>query len=62
MSLVTYSGDFKDIDGLRNATFFCRLCLFLLLLLLLPNQAKAQSPDVTVEEIQFESKGCKSSA
>ncbi len=57
MSLVTYSRDFKDIDGLRNATFFCRLCLFLLLLLLLPNQAKAQSPDVTVEEIQFESKG-----
>ena len=57
MSLVTYSGDFKDIDGLRNATFFCRLCLFLLLLLLLPNQAKAQSPDVNIEEIQFESKG-----
>ncbi len=47
----------KNVDRLRNIMFFCRYAFFLLLLLVLSNQLKAQSPGVTVEDIRFESEG-----
>ncbi|MDR2921209.1 MAG: lysophospholipase [Tannerella sp.] len=47
----------KNVDGLRNIAILCRICFFSLLLFSSLNQVKAQSPDVTVEDIRFESEG-----
>lgn len=47
----------KNVDGLRKIAILCRVCLFSLLLFVSVNQVKAQSPDVTVEDIRFESEG-----
>ncbi len=47
----------KGVDRLRNIAFFYRYAFFLLLLSVLSNQLKAQSPDVSVEDIRFESEG-----
>ncbi|QIK59393.1 alpha/beta hydrolase [Dysgonomonas sp. HDW5A] len=46
----------NSVDGLRGITIY-RRCLFLLLLLVSLNQVKGQSPDVTIEDVRFESKG-----
>jgi len=45
----------KSVDRLINIAVFYRGCLFALLLLVSLNQVKAQSPDVTAEDIRFES-------
>ncbi|MDR1718220.1 MAG: lysophospholipase [Prevotella sp.] len=47
----------KSVDRLINIAVFYRGCLFALLLLVSLNQVKAQSPDVTAEDIRFESAG-----
>lgn len=47
----------KSVDRLINIVVFYRGCLFALLLLVSLNQVKAQSPDVTAEDIRFESAG-----
>lgn len=47
----------KSVDGLRDIAIFRWGCLFLLSLLVSLNQVKAQSPDVTSENIRFESVG-----
>ncbi|EGK00625.1 MULTISPECIES: alpha/beta hydrolase family protein [Dysgonomonas] len=47
----------KSIDRLINMAVFYRGCLFTLLLLVSLNQVKAQLPDVTAEDIRFESAG-----
>lgn len=46
----------NSVDGLRGITIY-RRCLFLLLLLVSLNQVKAQSPEVTIEDVRFESEG-----
>lgn len=48
---ITY---IKNVDKLRN---FLPCMLFLLLLSVSSNQIKAQLPDVTIEDIRFESEG-----
>ena len=45
------------VGGLRDSAFFCRVYFFSLLFLISLNQVKAQSPDVTVEDVRFESEG-----
>lgn len=47
----------KNVNGLRGIAIISRVCLFSLLLLVSLNQVKAQSTDVTVENITFESEG-----
>ncbi len=46
-----------DSDRLNDITFFRRICLFALLVLVFSTPIKAQSPNVTIEDIRFESKG-----
>lgn len=47
----------KSINGLRNTRLFYRRYFFSLLLLLSLLQVKAQSPDITSEDIKFKSAG-----
>lgn len=47
----------KSVDRLRDIAIACRGCFFLLLLFVSLNQVKAQSSEVTVKDIQFESEG-----
>lgn len=47
----------KSMNRLWCITNLCRICLFSLLLLISLNQVKAQSSDVTIEDIKFESEG-----
>ncbi len=42
------------MDRLRNRRFFGRVCFFLLLLSVSSSKVKAQSHDVTIEDIKFE--------
>ena len=47
----------KSVDKLRGISIFYRGWFLLLLLLISLNQAKAQSSDVIIEDIKFESEG-----
>lgn len=47
----------RSFDGLRSGGIFCRGCIFTLLFLSSLSQVSAQSPDVSVENIKFESAG-----